>query len=606
PPPPEPPTGPAPPAAPTGASITSWTRLEPSCRDADLSSTTSARVFDPLWLLSRQWQMGEFQAEDAGTPVRARVRATVAPISRCHLGALPAESQLRAAAYDVRQMPLEALVERRRLRAATDDEARALPLAVDAGAHFLRWLEQQPLQGDHRQAFVARFALALPAEPTLDDASRRFARTMAGRVLDARRLAMALRADGADGVANDAALQIDAGDVAEVVQTLRRWLAWYDALAAEPASGADDAWVPERLEYEVALAARLSERPEDEVVLAATEFDDGRLDWSRFDVDLEVRLGTDDDRRATKLDVSAVPAPVTLRGVPAPRFWEMEDARLAYGLMPVGPTDLAQMMVIQYAGSYGNDWFVVPLELPVGTLTRLDSLVVTDTFGLRYLLPPLGAGAPAHWSMWQQGHRRRVGGVPIGVPATNLFFLPPTLGDVLDGVALEDVLFMRDEMTNVAWAIERTIESPIERPLQRAESDAPADEAPPGSASSPGTPGYRLATKVPAHWVPLLPVQLMEGTTRVSRLKRGAVLHPDGRVRAQPALGEVLNTLRDGLLHDEEVPREGVHVTRRRRWARWIDGSTWLWTALRCGIGRGEGSAGLRFDRIDDGAPPAG
>jgi len=34
---------------------------------------------------------------------------------------------------------------------------------------------------------------------------------------------------------------------------------------------------------------------------------------------------------------------------------------------------------------------------------------------------------------------------------------------------------------------------------------------------------------------------------------------------------------------------------------RWIDGSTWLWTAFRNETGSGEGSAGLQFDQIQDG-----
>ena len=62
-------------------------------------------------------------------------------------------------------------------------------------------------------------------------------------------------------------------------------------------------------------------------------------------------------------------------GIPAPRFWEMEDARLAYGLLPGGPTDLAQLLMIGDVSSYGNDWFVVPLTLPVGSVTRVESLV---------------------------------------------------------------------------------------------------------------------------------------------------------------------------------------------------------------------------------------
>src|SRR5215831_17451451 len=86
-----PPASPSPPPAASGqvtSSITSWTRLEPHCRDADMRTSLGARVFDPLWMLTRQWQVGEFQAEDAGMPVMARLRGTSALFSRCVLGAV--------------------------------------------------------------------------------------------------------------------------------------------------------------------------------------------------------------------------------------------------------------------------------------------------------------------------------------------------------------------------------------------------------------------------------------------------------------------------------------------------------------------------------------
>ena len=72
------------------ASITSWTRLEPRARGNDMRPSLEARVHDPLWLLGRQWQVGEFQGEDTGTPVQARVRATSATLSRQHFGELSA------------------------------------------------------------------------------------------------------------------------------------------------------------------------------------------------------------------------------------------------------------------------------------------------------------------------------------------------------------------------------------------------------------------------------------------------------------------------------------------------------------------------------------
>lgn len=110
---------------------------------------------------------------------------------------------------------------------------------------------------------------------------------------------------------------------------------------------------------------------------------------------------------------------------------------------------------------------------------------------------------------------------------------------------------------------------------------------------------------MPDNWIPLLPVQLDDHGKLVSRLKRGAVLQPDGTNKVHHhAQSEALNALSSLLLYDEEVPREGVHITRRRRMTRWIDGSTWVWTAFRNEVGRGEGSAGLRFDQLEgDGQP---
>jgi hypothetical protein len=52
------------------------------------------------------------------------------------------------------------------------------------------------------------------------------------------------------------------------------------------------------------------------------------------------------------------------------------------------------------------------------------------------------------------------------------------------------------------------------------------------------------------------------------------------------------------LLYDEEVPRDGVRLTRQRRMTRWTDGSTWVWTSFRNDVGRGEGSSGLQFDQV--------
>jgi len=67
------------------------------------------------------------------------------------------------------------------------------------------------------------------------------------------------------------------------------------------------------------------------------------------------------------------------------------------------------------------------------------------------------------------------------------------------------------------------------------------------------------------------------------------------------ALGRILESGHELALHEEEVPREGIRVTRHYETARWIDGSTHLWIGRRKRVGRGEGSSSLRFDVVGNG-----
>ena len=130
--------------------------------------------------------MGEFQGEDAGTPIQARVRATSAMLTRRFLGETPpptgsGPTAVTAQAYDPSRTPLEVLVERRPMRAADETDARMLPFAVEAGLHFLRLLDLQKPSKSYRPAFVAKFGLQpLAADPPLvDDATSRYVQSMA-------------------------------------------------------------------------------------------------------------------------------------------------------------------------------------------------------------------------------------------------------------------------------------------------------------------------------------------------------------------------------------------------------------------------------------------
>jgi hypothetical protein len=173
--------------------------------------------------------------------------------------------------------------------------------------------------------------------------------------------------------------------------------------------------------------------------------------------------------------------------------------------------------------------------------------------------------------------------------------------NVIEGAPVEEVRFLRDEMANVAWAVERIVESPTGRPLDRyqAYQDELRRNPPvPPAVQTTAPLTYRVQTRVPPHWIPMLPVSVSAGAHAV-RLQLREMLDPETGTPIPPQ-GALLDTAQGVLeLFEEEVPRAGARVRRAYRLARWTDGSTHLWLGTLKSTGRGEGSSGLRFDAIE-------
>ena len=342
-------------------------RLEPRSRSAEMRTSLQARVYDPLWLLARQWQFGEFQGEDNGSPITAHWRGESARLTRYHSGAIAPNTRVDAPRYDA-SMPLETVVERETTTLSNQVvKLEKLRLAAEAGQHFLRMLEQLREQGmvtrDYRAAFLQEYLfpeLTTEQLATLDSDSLNFFDLIGARVPDGRRLYADFNSPG--GIVLKPALQVVQGDVAEVKETARLWVQWLETLFSEPV-GENPSWSPERMEYAFSVGTRFNDG---ERVLTAPEYFDGHLDWYAFDANAEVTLGGATDDATTEIMCTAIPAPVTFRGMPAARFWEFEDAQVDFGSVDAGPTDLLRLLLVEFALAYSNDWFVIPVELEIG------------------------------------------------------------------------------------------------------------------------------------------------------------------------------------------------------------------------------------------------
>lgn len=584
------------------SSITTWMRLEPGCRNADMNAGLQARIYDPLWLLARQWQIGEFQGEDNGSPAAARWNGECARFTRYFPGILADKPLVEGHVFDGNSIPLETLVECERVRPETNKPEK-LRFAVEAGQHFLRMLDQQVTSENYRDLIKSKFPftpLTREERDLLDADSLSFIDLLAPRVPDGRKLYAAMNAalrptpPGKASLPSD--LAIAPADIAEVRTAAELWLQWYETLHTEP-GGRNPAWSAERMEYGFSIATRMVTG---EKVLTAREYFSGHTDWHDFNVNDSASLHAGNDAVGTTVTRTVIPAPVSYRGMPAARFWEFEDAQVDFGSVNAGPEDLARMLLVEFAISYGNDWFVIPIDLSVGSLCRTYSLVVTNTFGERFLIGSSNDSGEQYkaWRMFQISSTSQPGkSLSVSDANANLFLLTPALMTSIESRPVEEVLFLRDEMANMAWGVEHVIESATERALNRFEQQHYTAQPPPEQSQEKLI--YKLATEVPDNWIPLLPVQSSTGL----RLKRGKVLKANGSQELVEARGRILNPdvpdQNDLVIFEEEIPREGIRVTRNYQLTRWQDGSTHLWIGRRKQVGRGEGSSGLRFDTLE-------
>lgn len=592
--------------------ITFWNRLEGRPRADKFDRALRAEVRDALWMLTRQWQLGEFQGDDAGSPILTKVHLTTTRLRK-----------YRADGHSVEPfddtVPLEADVERRPVSFVRAGKDVSLDLRLLMGR---QWLKMMQSVGDFNADFIAAFPIHVPDPTNPDDAVycahagawSGFAAT-AGRRMDGAKLYLHLTASETNHAWDGIGALDPHHDAVDALAA--KFVAWFDRLVYQPV--AESAWVPDRLEYQFACSAPAAEG---EKVLVAEEYYHGHLDWYSVDVDDTVpALGEESppDPALPAPDTQLLlPSTITFDGMPNTRWWTFEDSRTNFGDVKPDTTDLAKLLLIEFGLVYANDWFLIPYQLPVGSIAEIRGMAVINVFGERTWVEAAGRGADDDWQRWAM-FLVNVKGKGHQTADTSLLLLP-TAGTTLEGRPHEEVMFVRDEVANMVWGVERVVPLPtgetrpgreaaretrafFERDLERRLGAPP--EPPP--AAETATIRYQVMTSVPEHWIPFIPVHI-DGDVREIQLQRAAMLRIlEGDPDPPPKVRPRTTLLREGLdliapaaykLHEEEVPRAGVRVTESFQRTRWRDGRAWVWLGVRKQTGRDEGSSGLAFDSI--------
>jgi hypothetical protein len=548
-------------------SITQWQRLESDPSELDLAAGLEARLADPLWLIGRQWQFAELKGENAGMPIVARLVGASGALT------LDGTSGDRGSLH-------EPVIE-------AEPARQVLPsLAIEAALDLREALvdaEATPAFDAFRHAFPLEFAAH-----DSDSAGRDFLLLLGEHAFDVLELAAKLAAElGSDGTLTRLPdeISLPAGLHLQALEIAETWLADWSSLLVDPAGVSR--WQPARLEYSAQLSAAT---PDGIVRIDVPEYAHGRFDWWAMDV-----AGAPSGLASVAtVDETRIPVPVRFAGMAADRLFEIEPDGVSLLTTNTGPTGVLAMLLVEYAVAASNDWYQVPLTLPYGTAFGVGTLTVTDSFGVPTQIGPATAKSDA-WSMFEVTAGR------FGDPAAPLFLFPAATAHTLESEPIEEVALFRDEMANLAWAVERLLPGLTPAPRR------PAGEVPLGQAlalieAADAALIYRLQTPVPLNWYPLspeLPPGGVDGATvlRLRSLRRFG----DGAPSGDGPTAAVLDAGAGGELRidEREIPRSGILVTRSFQVARDAAGGRQVWLGRQKRVHRGEGTANRRTDLLE-------
>ena len=336
-----------------GHSLLLWNRLEGILRNENqIENALRFEVRDPIWMLTRQWQFGEFEGEDAGTAAFTRIATEHESIS------LAGKSGEQAQAFDMQENPLEMAVE-------FEDFEHDFAIRLEMGRHWRRLLRKylsatkaaevwQQFRMNRRFQFSEmedgdvfhRFQNA----QTLSDEKHLQALNLlkGGRAMDGYVLYRELKSG------MSASLFMDTPD--QVVDVIGdAFVAWFEKTYGQRLA-ASNTWHTQHMEYQPQFGFKGKNGALQ--VLHKEEYHGEGISWHGF----TIRDKWDDNQTPTlpndsraESQITVIPTPVRFRGMPSTRLWEMEDAQVDFGSIRSASTELSKMLYAEFGLVYGND-----------------------------------------------------------------------------------------------------------------------------------------------------------------------------------------------------------------------------------------------------------
>lgn len=544
-------------------------RLESRSRDPNNETGLEMRIADPLWMLGRQWQFGEFKGEDNGSPISVRTNFRKEPTTHY---TFPDHTEIQP----LNGVPLEAKIEALRV------DPQDLRSKVRIGQKMEALIREQ-FPATEAAEFIDKLRTEYPLTSTgsTDRKSIGFFKMMSGRVTDGGKLW--------DHMLSQQFPQGDFLPLQAVTEILENW---YRTLFV-PAD-AVSAWESRQ------LAHRFRLHHQDAIQLEAPDYQSGHLDWYSFDT---AGINIDPTKKAQDSE-ALMPVRVSFAAMPDKRLFAFEDSKLDLAGMQVDQDDLVRLMIIDFSLVSGSDWFTIPVNMELGELCWINHLTVKDVFGVQTKIRNsegqfLGTDPLNVWD----AYKIRNENVSSFEASQHFLYLAPSIGFRQESRPLEELLFLRDEYANMVWGIEKTVCNEMGKPTDgydlHLELNGPfLRENNEAEATNGSIPQFRLASPVPTNWIPYLPFHIEDSNTDIE-LRRAVMMRNEADTDPTD-IDPISRLARTDLLtiREEAIPRAGVRVQLTRQRVRWTDGKTYIWLGRKVLAGKGEGSSGLSFDQL--------
>ena len=606
-----------------------WNRLESRPRHAEFDKVLEAGVYDALWMLTRQWQFGEFQGEDTGSAIFSKIYMKTTAITQIKTAngtaqpfddSIPLEERIENMPYklDFKSKTDAAYVFLRSIDHAAENHSMS---ATNSSKFYRDHLIQlfpfskiEDVQAGDSNDTIINKVKSLSNENYVN-----MVNASVGRYFDGFALYQGILINQANVVNN---LILGNGDNSLILDAIQAYVSWF-MNTYDFNDITSSAWLPSKLEYQFDCA--LPGEDKNNIILSADQYYSGDLDWFSFDVynkpaepiDGLSGAASDDDMLNVKDQLlSVIPVEAKFAGAPNSRWWQFENGKVDLGNINAQTTDLPKLIFTEYALMYNTDWLLVPYRVPVGTFCEIKGIVVTDVFGQQFFIKSATQGLTNNWAGWGMYNLSTLN--PDGVrntPTDTRLLVLPNVVKNLESEPNEEVYFVRDEMTNSVWAIESSLPDELGSTLDgNNNSRAFTDELHQLDTTTVANDTdvnamfrYTLANTVPENWIPFIPVHT-DDKNRQIKLQRASMprLFNNEFTHVRP----VTQLLREGLedndtqtkayfINEEEVPRAGVQLSATFQRTRWYNGSVVNWYGYRKQVGRGEGSSGLAYDKVD-------